>query len=121
MTRGGTAEAVFGAEPGPPPEAGQGRSPPGRPSRTVQDRFPEGRNATTDFVIVVAASLAAALSAPAAGPAAKAPLHAPTVGFNVYKDATSCEQAAERLTPPPGKRLVCLPVVPYAQEIATAY
>ncbi len=78
----------------------------------------------TDFVIVAAASLAAALATPAANPAdlaASVPLNAPTVGFNVYRDAASCEQAAERLTPPPGKRLVCLPVVPYDQGLATAY
>ncbi len=74
----------------------------------------------TDFVIVAAASLAVALSAPAAGPAATVPLNAPTVGFQVYKDAASCEQAADRLAPPPGKRFVCLPVVPY-DALVTAY
>jgi len=77
--------------------------------------------AITDFVIVAAASLAAVLSAPAAIPTNPAPVSAPTVGFNVYKNVTSCEQAAERLTPPAGKRLVCLPVAPYEQDIATAY
>jgi hypothetical protein len=77
----------------------------------------------TDFVIVAAASLAVALSAPAAGPTATAatvPLNAPTIGFHVYKDPVSCEQAADRLTPPPGKRFVCLPVVPY-DALVTAY
>ena len=74
----------------------------------------------TDFVIVAAASLAVALSAPAAGPVAAVPLNAPTIGFHVYKDAVSCEQAADRLTPPPGKRFVCLPVVPY-DALVTAY
>ena len=48
-------------------------------------------------------------------------LNAPTVGFHVYQDAATCEQAAESLTPPPGKRLVCLPVTPYDQDVATAY
>ncbi len=79
----------------------------------------------TDFVIVAAASLAAALATPAAYPTATAtaatvPLNAPTIGFHVYKDAVSCEQAADRLTPPPGKRFVCLPVVPY-DALVTAY
>jgi hypothetical protein len=75
----------------------------------------------TDFVIVAAASLAAALAAPAADPtAATGPANAPTIGFHVYKDAVSCEQAADRLTPPPGKRFVCLPVVPY-DALVTAY
>lgn len=78
----------------------------------------------TEFVIVAAASLGLALSSPAADPAqtaASVPLNAPTVGFHVYKDAASCEQSAERLTPPPGTRLVCLPIVPHEQELAIAY
>ena len=86
----------------------------------------------TDFVIVVAtaAMLAApapvpgaSAPAPGAAPAAAAsvPLNAPTVGFRVYSDAASCEQATAALTAPPNARLVCVPVEPMAGELAGAY
>jgi hypothetical protein len=85
----------------------------------------------TDFVIVAAAA-AAMLAAPAAPAphaataapgtaAASAPLHAPTVGFRVYSDAASCEQATAVLTAPRGARLVCVPVEPMIGEMANAY
>ena len=87
----------------------------------------------TDFVIVVAtaAMLAApapsapAPGAPAPGAASAAissiPLNAPTVGFRVYSDAASCEQASAALTARPGARLVCVPVEPMAGELTSAY
>jgi hypothetical protein len=78
----------------------------------------------TDFVIVVALATALAAPVPGGAPAPAAPqvpLNAPTVGFNVYRDAGSCEQAAAHVAPRPGTRLVCLPVVPYEQELASAY
>ena len=84
----------------------------------------------TDFVIVVAATaMLAAPPAPApnvatAAPgtaAASIPLNAPTVGFRVYSDAASCEEAAAALPARPGGRLVCVPVEPMAGELASAY
>ena len=51
----------------------------------------------TDSVVVIAAAVP--------GVAASAPLSAPTVGFHVYADAVSCEQATAALTAPPGTHL----------------
>lgn len=80
----------------------------------------------TEFVIVVLTSAAALLATPTPGDpaanAALAPLNAPTLGFHVYKDMAACEADVGHLTPPPGTRLACVPVVPYDQEqAATAY
>ena len=85
----------------------------------------------TDFVIVVAAAAMlatppapaphAATPAPGTAAAVPAPLHAPTVGFRVYSDAASCEQATAVLTAPRGARLVCVPVEPMIGEMAGAY
>jgi uncharacterized caspase-like protein len=85
----------------------------------------------TGFVIVIAAATAmlatplapapdAAASA-APGAAASIPPNAPTVGFRVYSDAASCEQATAVLTAPPGARLVCVPIEPMVGEMANAY
>ena len=85
----------------------------------------------TDFVIVIAAATAmlatpaapaphAATAVPGAA-AASIPLNAPTVGFRVYSDAASCEQAAAGLTAPRGARLVCVPVESMVGEMANAY
>ena len=86
-----------------------------------------------DFVIVIAtaAMLAAPTPAPgaaatvpgttAATRAASVPLSAPTVGFRVYPDATSCEQATAALVAPPNARLVCVPVERHVGEMANAY
>ena len=86
----------------------------------------------TDFVIVVATAAMLAGPAPAPSASALAPatasaatpsisLNAPTVGFRVYADAASCEQATAALTAPPGARLVCVPVEPMTGEMASAY
>jgi hypothetical protein len=86
----------------------------------------------TDFVIVVATAAMLAAPAPAPGASAPspgaalaatspAPLHAPTVGFRVYPDAASCEQATAALTAPPNARLVCVPVEPMVGEMTSAY
>ena len=75
-----------------------------------------------DFVILAVA--AAALASPATTverDGAAVPMNAPTVGFKVYKGATSCEEAVSRLVAPPGKRFVCVPVGDNDQELATAY
>ena len=86
----------------------------------------------TGFVIVIAAATtmlatplapapdAAASAAPGAA-AASIPPNAPTVGFRVYSDAASCEQATAVLTAPPGARLVCVPIEPMVGEMANAY
>jgi hypothetical protein len=76
----------------------------------------------TDFLIVVVAT--AALASPASiveRDGAAVPMNAPTVGFKVYKGATSCEEAMSRLAAPPGKRFVCVPVGDNDQELAAAY
>jgi hypothetical protein len=85
----------------------------------------------TDFVIVVAAATAMLATPPAPAPhaataapgtaAVTTPLHAPTVGFRVYSDAASCEQATAVLTAPRGTRLICVPVEPMIGEMAGAY
>ncbi len=93
-----------------------------------------------DFVIVIAAATAmlatplapapnadasaapgGAASAAPGGGAAPIPPNAPTVGFRVYSDAASCEQATAVLTAPPGARLVCVPIEPMVGEMANAY
>jgi len=63
----------------------------------------------TDFVIVVASLASLTLAAPAPHGIA-APSRQPTVGFSTYRSADACEAATEALTPPPGTRLVCVPV-----------
>ncbi len=76
----------------------------------------------TDFVIVAMAT--AALASPATAvvrDGAAVPMNVPTVGFKVYKGATSCEEAVSRLVAPSGKRFVCVPVGDNDQELANAY
>ena len=76
----------------------------------------------TDFLIVAVA--AAALASPATiveRDGAAVPMNAPTVGFKVYKGATTCEEAVSRLAAPPGKRFVCVPIGDNDQELAAAY
>ena len=76
----------------------------------------------TDFVVVVATAAMLAAPAPAApGAAPSVPLDAPTVGFRAHPDAASCEQATAALVAPAGKRLVCVPVEPMAEGMASAY
>ncbi len=83
-----------------------------------------------DFVIVIATAAALAVPvtsgsttpSPATGTTASSvPLNAPTVGFRTYPDAASCEQATAALVAPAGKRLVCVPVEPMAEGMASAY
>jgi hypothetical protein len=64
----------------------------------------------TEFILVLAtaAGLATAPATMPAAPVAVAP--PPSRAFRTYPDAASCEQAAAALTPPPGARLLCLPV-----------
>jgi hypothetical protein len=64
---------------------------------------------------------ASAAAIPGTAAAASIPLNAPTVGFRTYPDAASCEQATAALVAPAGKRLVCVPVEPMAEEVASAY
>ena len=76
----------------------------------------------TDFVVVVATAAMLAAPAPAAPDAAPSvPVDAPTVGFRAHPDAASCEQATAALVAPAGKRLVCVPVEPMAEGMASAY
>lgn len=88
----------------------------------------------TYFVIVVAAAAMLAgptsgggapvtvLGAPAtASSSAPIPSNAPTVGFRVYTDAISCEQATAALVAPTGARFVCVPVEATVGEMASAY
>ena len=74
-----------------------------------------------DFVIVVVAAALAVPPVPADRSAANVPLSAPTVGFTIYKDAVSCENAANRMTARVGTRLVCVPVEPIALQTAGAF
>jgi hypothetical protein len=48
-------------------------------------------------------------------------MNAPTVGFKVYRGATSCEEAVSRLAAPAGKHFVCVPIGDNDQELAAAY
>lgn len=75
-----------------------------------------------EFIIVMATAVAMASAAPTATPDPNAvPLNAPTVGFRTYADVVACEEAAAQLTVPAGRRLVCLPIIPLTEELATAY
>ena len=62
-----------------------------------------------EFVIGVAA---AALASASPENSASVPDPAPTVEFNTYPNARTCEEAAARLPLRPGARFVCLPVEP---------
>ena len=75
----------------------------------------------TDFVIVVLATATLAAPVPIIEQSQAVPTNAPTVGFKVYHEAVSCEQAMERLPASPGKRFVCVPVGEGDQELAVAY
>jgi hypothetical protein len=69
----------------------------------------------TEFILVLATA-AGMITAPVAAPPAPGATAAvtaapgPARSFRTYADAGSCEQAAEALKPPPGMRLLCLPV-----------
>ena len=75
----------------------------------------------TDFVIVVAALASFASASPGPSTGAVVPDRAPTVGFKTYSDADSCTEAAARLMPRPGTRLVCLPIEPQQGEMQAAW
>jgi hypothetical protein len=62
-----------------------------------------------EFVIVVAA---AALASASPENSASVPERTPTVVFNTYPNAGTCEDAAARLPLRPGARFVCPPVEP---------
>lgn len=65
----------------------------------------------TEFILVLATAAGLA-AAPATVPVAPAVTPPPSLSraFRTYPDAAGCEQAAAALTPPPGARLLCLPV-----------
>jgi hypothetical protein len=73
----------------------------------------------TEFVIVIAASLAMAVAPPSADPRASVPANAPTVGFRTYPDLRSCEEAIATMVVPSTARLVCLPVETLGEDMAS--
>ena len=69
-----------------------------------------------DFMIVVVSAVIGAAPVPAAPPGAVAALGPSAAAAAVpqmqrhFSDELSCEQAAKAAEPPPGARLVCVPI-----------
>jgi hypothetical protein len=74
-----------------------------------------------DFVIVVVAAALAMPPVPADRSAANVPLSAPTVGFTIYRDSASCENAVNGMVARAGTRLVCVPVEPIVLQTAATF
>ena len=74
-----------------------------------------------DFVVVVVAAALAVPPVPTDRNASNVPLSAPTVGFQIYRDATACEAAVTHMVARPGTRLVCVPVEPRELDTAAAF